>query len=161
MTAALQQISLAAKLTTKVRQDPLTGQAEVVASESDLDRFEGIVDIVTDPIGSTTKKISDGTITREEVSALKSVYPMLYAELVGSISDHIADPKTKVSYNKKIVLSTVLGVPLSPYMEPQYVMIMQGLQEGAQPPGPAPRRDIRGLSGLANNELTPSLKALT
>ena len=161
MTNALQQIALAARLTTKVRQDPLTGKTEVIASESDLDRFEGIVQMIGDPIGSTTKKISDGTITREEVSALKSVYPMLYAELVGNISDHVADPKTKVSYSKKIVLSTVLGVPLSPYMEPQYVMIMQGLQEGAQPPGPAPRRDIRGLSGLANNELTPSLKALT
>lgn len=84
-------------------------------SNLEKQKWENKLETVMNPM-SIWPKISNGTVTNDEVNALKAVYPTLYSVMVGEIGKAAANPDMvgKVSHNRKTALAKFSGLPLDP-----------------------------------------------
>lgn len=83
-------------------------------SRSQLATFNRYLGAVEDPLG-VLRNVKNGTISHEEIEALKTVYPKMYADMQSHIMSHLAEQKdpSKIPYKNKIALSTFMGMPLT------------------------------------------------
>lgn len=122
--------------------------------------YNRALDIAQQPL-VVLKAAKDGSITPQDVTALDSMYPSLYASLKTKAIGYMVEAKAKgvlIPYRTRIGLSLFLGMPLESSITPQNIAANQAQptqaapQQGSKPPQSA----YKGLSGLAQGEATSS-----
>jgi hypothetical protein len=87
-------------------------------------KFMRYAETVENPM-KALEHFEKGTLSRENVEALKVVYPEIYKKLVASTSNFLAKHGSKLSYNKKVQLGLLLDMPADSTMTPQFILSMQ------------------------------------
>lgn len=93
---------------------------------------------------SLLENIGNGSVTSEEVRAIKYVYPELYSEVVQGVTQGIFDLKQAgehVSMDKVTQLGIVLDAVIDPVLEPSFIADVQASMQVPEQPGPEPQRN--------------------
>lgn len=72
-------------------------------------------------------KIQDGTITPEEVEALKAVHPELFQQMQKQMVLSLAEAKEPPPYNMLVTLGFIFDMPTDPTLDGAYIGFMQEL----------------------------------
>lgn len=78
-------------------------------SDAEAAKFMRYYKAVTEPM-SAMRSLKEGHISKEEVEALQAVYPKLYQQITTEILRQVADKKSKIDYQKRLALGTMLGI---------------------------------------------------
>ena len=140
--------------------DPVTGEESVRASDADLRKFVGVLNMLEDPIGTLADGMNRNTLTAAQIQAAQSLYPELFNKFVFELHRSLNDSKAPVSYGKRIQLSSLTGMPMTPYMEQGFIAAMQAVH-GKPPTGAQQPRGYTGaLSKQPERELLPLQRGL-
>ena len=121
-------------------------------SREEQDRFLRISRAVDDP-ASVLDDLRSRRLTPEAVAALRDVYPAFYRRLVFSVARELADGDSQPSYQDRLQLGVLLGIPTDPSLTPQAMAILQAPQQEQAPPrrGGGRMPDLaRGLSSTSD-----------
>lgn len=96
------------------------------ASAESVAQFARYVKAVKDPL-TVLDSMNNGTISSEEVEALKVVYPRLYDQVKETISQEVIARKEKkpLPEAKAVQLGVLFGIPTIPLLEPGNYQIVQ------------------------------------
>jgi hypothetical protein len=109
-------------------------------------KFLRIFGAIKNPL-SILDKLEDGSLSRDEVRAVKYVAPELHQEIVATATQQIAQMKSEGKYmdlQKISNLGVILDAPIDRTLEPDYISAVQQslktnpAQAAANPPGPKP-----------------------
>lgn len=97
-------------LASKVPQAPMRGPLahKWTPSRSQIAKFARYYEAVQDPT-VLLKQAAAGTLTREAIEAVQTVYPELYARMRQGLVDRMASRGVKVPARSRIALSMILG----------------------------------------------------
>ena len=96
---------------------------EYEPSSIELAKFERYVAAVENPM-SVIEDLESGTITREGVEALRTVYPNMYARIQSQVMEQIQQ-HPNMAYAKKIQLGILLDVPSDVSLNPENITALQ------------------------------------
>lgn len=138
-----------------VSQPKLAGLSQAEMSYLNKDK------VIKNP-ASIVNMLQNGTITKESVDAIKTVYPNMYKEMVqfamGFVQEHMAKGKT-LPFQKVVGLGILLGQPLIPVMEPDVMADIQASMIPTQQPGrPKSAATDANSQAKADSTLTSSEK---
>jgi hypothetical protein len=134
-------------LQSKLPQDPIQqfspfGDAKWEPSNQEIETFLRYAGAVDKPL-QVVDRIGEGTVTPEEVEALRSVHPDLFARLQARVMDGILEKGSNVSYQAKLSLGQIFDIPTDYTLQPQFIAEMQdqfaNLDQGAQSAQSTPR----------------------
>lgn len=133
-----------------------------IPSKAQEATYHRALDIAQQPL-VTMKFLKDGTLTSQDVIALKSMYPVMYDQLSERLTNEmirVKDKGTAIPYKTKMALSLFLGQPLDSTMTPMAIMAAQPSpqqqpqqQGGSKPPS---YNSVKGLDSLAKGARTPA-----
>lgn len=138
LTAALQ--TTAARATAYLQQQQPRGRVlpgtlvpsqNALPSRAEMDRFLRIARAVDDP-ASLMDDLRHRTLTPEAVQAVRQVYPQLYALIVRTVAQELSRPGAHPSYQDRLQLGTLLGIPTDPSMTPGILTALQQSHEATQ-----------------------------
>lgn len=126
-------------------KDPLAGRyltpdaSGWEPSDSELSKFHRRMAVVQDPKVAMTK-IADGSVSPEEMDALKTVYPEIFNKLRAQMTEQLMVKGVKIPYDKRIAIGTLFGIPTDPSLEPEMVAKLQSTfdpeeDQGGRPEG--------------------------
>lgn len=125
-------------------------------------KFDRTLDIAQQPL-LIFDSIKKGTLTSQDVTTVKALYPDLYARASTKLMEQVIDAQSKghpVPYRTRLGLSLFLGQPMDSTMSPQGIM---NAQPAPQQPQNAPQGGSKGspnkLSKLSENYQTPGQAA--
>jgi hypothetical protein len=127
-------------------------------------KFQRYAETVLDPV-SVMSRVSDGTLTLQDLEALHTVYPRLYESMRMAVASEMADAAAKkqhVSYATRLGLSLFLGHAVDRTILPSSIASVQEKFAAAQPPPSAQTGMKRGtatLSKVGPQSLTPEQAA--
>lgn len=101
-------------------------------------KFLRIHSAISDPV-KTMSKIESGVITRDEMMAIRFVYPAIHAEAVTSITNHIQLMKRagkSLSMQKISKLGVVMDAAVDTILEKDFVSAIQSTMQPPAQPGP-------------------------
>lgn len=113
-------------LQSKIPQSPDKGILDqpYEPSQAQIVTFMRYNDMVDNPL-IALKQLEDNYVPRETLETLKTVYPSLYADmkqsLVGQLVDKMAGGKVDLPYQKRVVLSQFLEMPLDSSFRPEII----------------------------------------
>lgn len=130
-------------------------RAEAVPpSEEQMNRFLRIARAVDDP-GTVLDDLRARRLTPEAVDAIRSVYPALYRQIVTTVMRELASDDARPSYQDRLQLGILLGIPTDPSLTPASLSILQSAHAAAtaaSPPPSASRGQAPNLSrGLSSS----------
>jgi hypothetical protein len=102
-------------------------------SAQDLSKWNRYVRAVDIPM-TILDDFNAGILTPESVEAVRTIYPEIYANISSKLIDKMSTVKKPISYQSKLQISTLLGVPVSSAMSPDFIQKLQ--QNIAQQPEP-------------------------
>lgn len=106
---------------------------EYEPSGLEIGKFERYLQAVEHP-ASVLEDLQSGAVTREQVEAIRAVYPQLYAKIRQQVMDAVATHEENLPYNKRVQLGVLLDLPTDPSLQPDHII---GLQANfAQPEAP-------------------------
>ncbi len=111
-----QQMQTALKyLYEQMPKDPnppsMFGGKKWTPSDAQLAKFNRVVNSIDNPF-SVIKDFQDGKITKEQVMAVQTVYPKIYAQIQKRVVNHMAsNDLSKLPFNKKIQVGILLNNP--------------------------------------------------
>jgi hypothetical protein len=117
-------------LQSKVPSDPIMAQSITAGrspwepSDYELAKFERYVEAAEDPERVLTK-IASGSVSPEHIETLKVLYPSTYQRLQDGVMDAIMKPNTKLSYEQRINIGSLLDIPTDPTLQTSFVTAMQ------------------------------------
>lgn len=89
---------------------------------------------VEDPHG-VIERLAHGSISPEDVEALKAVYPGLHADITQKIVEQLPTLRSKLPYQRRLALSIFSGVAVDPVLDPRVLAALQGTfadEEGSE-----------------------------
>jgi hypothetical protein len=92
-------------------------------SDTEKAKFERIYQAVHDPT-SLLGRVADGTITPDEVDAVKNTHPNLYNDMSDQLRASLSTAKD-IPYARKQALSTFLGQPIDSSMQLPFIQTLQ------------------------------------
>jgi hypothetical protein len=110
-------------LLSKMPQSPDKGILDepYQPSQAQIITFMRYNDVVDNPLVAL-KQLEDNYVPRETLETLKTVYPSLYADMkqsiIGQLTDKMAGGKVDLPYQKRVVLSQFLEMPLDSSFRP-------------------------------------------
>jgi hypothetical protein len=120
-------------LYSKMPKDPLAEYNQMLGtkgtyrpSDAELSKFARYFEAVNDP-SHVFDELAKGTITREHVEALKTVYPKIYQSVTASLMDNLAELRQELPYSKKLQLSVLFDLPVDYSTRPEFISAMQSL----------------------------------
>lgn len=129
--------------------------------------YRNALDLANKPM-NILGHVSRGTLTADELSHFKGLYPEVYDNLSKKMTQKIINSRLenkKPSYKVRQSLSLFLGAPLDSTMTPQSVQAAQAVFSGMRPEPQAPQKKASkksaNLSGEAKSYLTPDQAALS
>lgn len=102
-------------------------------SNMEMRSFARSVAAVEDPHG-VIERLADGSITPEDVEAMKAVYPEMHADITRQIIEQLGELQAKLPYQRRLALSIFSGVAVDPAMDPRILNALQAqfeLEEGS------------------------------
>ena len=99
--------------------------SHVDADDADKERWESLYDVVHDP-SVAVAAIADGSITTEQVDALKKTHPDVYAETAQKLTHELATTKGDLSLEQINSIGTFLGQPVDAVTSPYFMAYVQG-----------------------------------
>lgn len=123
-----------------------------VPTKAEETKYNEALEIAQQPL-VVMDKLKKGTITPDDVTAMKSMYPSLYNGLVQQLTSnsihHLSDEE-KIPYKLKLAISQFVGQPLDSTMSPQAFAMTQGTV--APPPQPQqPKGAGKSLKSLGKS----------
>jgi len=106
-------------------------------------KFERYLQAVDAPL-TVFDDLKAGTLTREHVEALQTVYPSIYTRLQEASMEYLEKEGQDLSYQKRLTLGLLLDIPADPSLEPDNIA---GLQANF------------AAEGEDNTEVTPTSKS--
>ena len=155
-TMAAQAGIVANYLRDNLISEPLSGNMygrnQHIPSDLELDKFFEKYEIATNPM-SAFDAIKNGQMSHNMMDALRKNWPYIHNTLLEHVTDYVVANQPKLTYNTKVGLGIITGLPFEPSMQPQNVAffqraIIEAGQKGQQP------RSTRNASSIADNELT-------
>lgn len=113
-------------------------------SDIDLARFERISAVIEDP-KEALESLKRGTLTVDEVEALKNCYPKIYEGIVVQLAEQIPQLREDLPYRERVQLSILFGVPVDATMEPNFLAAIQAV---SAPPAGMPPQFPETLTGM-------------
>jgi hypothetical protein len=134
-------------VSTKVPRDPRMPSAVPgypwEPSRAERDRFARYVEAAERP-QTVLEDLADGTVTKEQVDALREVYPEMYRRVQMDVITRAAELQETLPWSKRVALSAFFAAPTERLLSPDG---LRGLQATyATPPAPAPETG-GGLGG--------------
>lgn len=134
-----------------------------VPSRPELEKFARYMRTVDDPL-SVLDDLNDGRLSKEQVEALRVVYPAVYADLEKRIVEKLTDSTERVPYLKRVQLGLLLGIPTDKSLQPHRVAMSQAIYA---PPGQGPGATAaapsaprgRGTNGAIGKSMATSSQA--
>jgi len=131
-------------------------------SEQEKNQFLKILSVVEDPSIIIHKLANPGgTISIKEVEAMKTIYPSLYAKLVGEVvKSSYAPGSEKASLNTRNKIDTFAGGGVEPSLQPQNTANIQNSftkilpSENPQGSAPSPKHTNRSLKSSGDSLMT-------
>jgi hypothetical protein len=80
-------------------------------NDTDLNKFERVVSVVQDPF-SLIDDVSNGSVTKDQVVAVKTVYPKIYQRIQNRIMSYVTENPKDLSYSARLKLSMLFDSPL-------------------------------------------------
>lgn len=122
MAEALQMLSGAIP---KMDDDNFLGfRPEIPPSDYEISEFANMERLIQSPL-TLLDDLNNGMITIQNAAIVKSLYPEIYNQIIESVMQEVIDSKVKLSYQKRMDLSVLLGRPLDSSMTPQFIQSMQ------------------------------------
>ena len=160
---------LASKVPQVQSTSPLSGEME--PSDTEIASFNRYYEVVQKPMVAM-EQLAQGTLNKETIETLETVYPKLYTDMrtavMTELTDYMAKPnKPMLPYKKKMALSMFLGQDLMDSLNQQSIaqnqMILSGngAQQAQNQQQQAVKTSQQGLSNLsmAQNAMTPMQKS--
>lgn len=110
------------------------------------------------------KDIKEGTITNQDITTIKTVYPSLFKQLQDRLGMQLAEAASKkvvIPYKTKLGISMFMEQPLDSTLRPEYIQSAQIYQKQQQPQQqtdqlqPPSASSMKGLEKLAKPYMTP------
>ena len=140
--------------------DPVTGEREMLASDSELAKIAQGMEALGDPAGALAAAFETGTLDFDTVQAIRMLYPNIYGRFVTEVQKGLLEAEKPPSNEKRIMLSMLYGMPMTPYMQPAFVAAMQAVH-GKPPTGAQQPRGYTGaLAKQPERELLPLQRGL-
>jgi len=111
---------------------PRKAHGKWVPPESELAAFARKVRAVEDPL-SVFEDLAAGEVSLEAATAVRTVYPGLFAMMREQVEASLAGAEEPPAYERVKTLSLFFGEPLDPTLEPDFVRAMQA--------GPTPEQE--------------------
>lgn len=134
-----------------------TGPDRWQPSDMEMRAFARFAHAVEDPIG-IVERLAAGTVTPEDATAMKQVYPEMYQQIQTEIMAKLPTLRATLPFQRRLALSIFSGVPVDSSMNPQILSQLQssftdepGSEGGTQAPMPQPQ-----FGSVKNQEATPS-----
>lgn len=109
-------------------------QRQYQPTPQQLAKFARYAEIVENP-RKAIEHLKAGTLTKENVEALKAVYPEIYKQVVSQASGYIDKYGAKLPYSKKVQLGIMLGLPVDSSMTTKSMRNFQLSFSPQQPQG--------------------------
>jgi hypothetical protein len=139
-------------------QTPLDAPLEPNAVEKAT--YRRALQIANQPL-IVLQKLKDGSITSQDITHLKNLYPGLYdrmaSKILNEMTTHLSKQE-KIPYKTKIGLSVFLGQPLDQTMMSQSIMAAQPKgpsQNPMQQRAPTARGSFKDLGKISSQVMTP------
>jgi hypothetical protein len=153
---------LASKLPPS-RQDPYSLQPQFQlktrASDAEISKFMRYAQAVDDPL-IVLREAKSGTLTRDHVEAVQTVYPKLYDEIRGAVFRSLVESKSEIPYQRRIQLGILLDIPTDKTLSQDFREAIQATytsadQAGAEsPPTTSAAPEIAGSYQTATERAT-------
>jgi hypothetical protein len=101
-------------------------------SDIDLAKWERYAAAASDPL-SVVDELKHGTISREGVEALKTLYPKLYEEVATKLTARAVEHKADIPYRDRLALGILLGTPTDESLSPSFLRTVQGQYAATAP----------------------------
>jgi hypothetical protein len=150
------------------RKDPYSLQPQLEkgsrASDSEISKFMHYAEGVDDPM-IVLREAKAGTLTRDHVEAVKSVYPNLYDEMRQQVMRALVDTKAELPYERRIQLGILLDIPTDKTLAPDFLRAIQATyssaeKAGAETPPPTLSRPINVANTLQTATQTAQREGL-
>jgi hypothetical protein len=119
-------------------------------------KFNTVYDLVADPINTTLRHVSAGTLLPLHVAALQSAYPTTLKQLQSKLLEKTSalGPKgiNKLPYGRRQSLALIMGMPFDGTMQPAFIRGAQSVymrENGGHGVGPP----TKGVGQVAGNAL--------
>lgn len=131
---------------------PIEPSKEAVA------RYNRALDIATNPM-SVLQHVKDGTLQGSDLFDLKAMYPALYRQMAGKMTESMVDAAkdgVTIPYKTKIAVSLFLGQPLDSSMKPESIVAAQSTMQAPlnNPSAQAPRSLNESAAAALNKSAT-------
>ncbi len=153
-------IDIANFLATKIPIDPLQGKSMMGTgtgwspSDYELSKFNRYVTAAQSP-ETVIRNVESGIVTPEEIETLKTLYPQTYQSLQSKVLDGITENGAKMSYQQRLAVGTLFGVPSDVTLQPDFIAKMQAnhaekqQDQGGRPEGKSIKIDINPDNSFA------------
>lgn len=138
------------------KQKPL--DANVPHSSIDKARYNNALNIAQQPLVALAK-IRNGTLTKEDLTDLRSMYPSLYASMSRKLTKEIMDVSSKketIPYKTRLSLSMFLGSPLDSTMTQSSIAAHQTQVQPQMPMQQGIKGSMKNISKMAMLDKTPA-----
>lgn len=143
-----------------IETDAITGEEISATSDADLAKFMRITSVLNDPIPTIGNAIHDGTLDKIEADAFRENYPILHAEFSESVLANVSKSDKPKSYVDKMMLSNLVGAPLTPTLNPGFIGAMQNVHKAGMEQKRGQRQNVQSLKGSASRSMLPSERAM-
>lgn len=151
---------------------PVSTKAKGAGKLGPMPKFKGMdlkdfkfmrqLSAIDNPMG-VIDKMASGEVSRDEVKALKYVYPEVHAELVGQTAVAIQEMKANGEFlpaDKIATLGVVLDAPVDSTLEPEFIASVQATFVPPQAPQPQAAPPDPGVIQNSQNYATPLEKVM-
>jgi hypothetical protein len=146
---AMQAVQFLQSKAPKPPAQEMFGKRPFRPSDAELARFNRYVQAVENPV-VVLADLQKGILTKEQVEAIRVVYPGLYRVMVERITDHVSKHPEQLTYAQKLQLGTLLGVPVTTSADRAYIA---ALQKSAQAAAASAAEPGPGKAGPNNPQL--------
>lgn len=146
---------LAQKLPAQESPSPFTEPYK--PSQSELSKFNRYYNVVEKPL-SVLAQVKDGTLSKESMETLQTVYPKLYSQMQQAVMDQITTKMAKdpgsVPYRTKLMLSMFTGSDMSNSLKQQNISSAQQVFAMQAKQGPQKASSMSKID-VADQAMTP------
>lgn len=144
------------------RKSPL--DSKPVVNPVEKAQYQRALGIAQQPV-IVLDRLAKGTITVQDVMALKSMYPSLYTKFTNQLTQNMTEHTAKggtIPYKTRLGMSVFMGQPLDSTMQPMSIIAAQPHPAANQGPQDAPQgkppaaSSMKGLSKLPQQYMTPN-----
>lgn len=164
IAAAYRQVNnnVVSYLNNNIPKNPNEGQPYATKwqpSKSQIKDLNDKIAVISNPY-VVLDKLQNGTLNKNHMDALKSIYPKVYNKVVQQVHDY-GMTNAKMPYAKKIRLSLLTGSALDPSIKniPQYQAIYQPEQSNSKPVGNNKLQDLPDVKLTNNQRIIEGTKA--